>query len=129
MVSSCLKSIGDHIQEAVFCSFFSDAVPGIESPEGDLATTLTLYPLKDLPRLVNAFVNKGSDQHAGLTAAVQRVIASFDPKDRYWDQDAWEKETETIEIVVETRLGQGMSQNLESNNRAEAGVRSAADDV
>lgn len=62
----------------------SEAVPGVESADGELATSVTLYRLNDLPAMIKVFLGKSQD----LLLAVQKIADGFNPRDKYWNQDA-----------------------------------------
>ena len=73
--------------ETFFEQCLIEDVGGIESKDGDLVDSVTLYPMKSIKSMLTLFGSSGGlsqEDISRLSKAIEKECDSFDPDDEFW---------------------------------------------
>ena len=73
--------------ETFFEQCLIEDVGGIESKDGDLVDSVTLYPMKSIKSMLTLFGSSGGlsqEEISRLSKAIEKEYDSFDPDDEFW---------------------------------------------
>ena len=79
------RASGNH--ESFFEQCLIEDVGGIETSEGDLTDSVTLYPMESIGSMLSLFGASGGlspDEISRLSKAIERERNSFNPNDKFW---------------------------------------------
>merc|ERR1719322_1653562 len=79
------RASGNH--ESFFEQCLIEDVAGIETSDGDLTDSVTLYPMESIQNMLSLFGASGGislEDISRLSKAIKKECNSFNPNDKFW---------------------------------------------